>query len=68
VPRGCWWTRAWPINSSRKQLRPERLEQVCRAAGQPLTLRRHEGYDHGYFFIATLVGEHVAHHAEGLRG
>jgi S-formylglutathione hydrolase len=48
------------------QLRPERLEQVCQAAGQPLTLRRHEGYDHGYFFIATLVGEHLAHHAEGL--
>jgi S-formylglutathione hydrolase len=48
------------------QLRPERLEQVCQAAGQPLTLRRHEGYDHGYFFIATLVGGHLAHHAEGL--
>jgi S-formylglutathione hydrolase len=48
------------------QLRPERLEQVCQAAGQPLTLRRHEGYDHGYFFIATLIGEHLAHHAEGL--
>jgi S-formylglutathione hydrolase len=50
------------------QLRPERLEQVCRASGQPLTLRRHEGYDHGYFCIATLMGDHVAHHAEGLRG
>jgi S-formylglutathione hydrolase len=48
------------------QLRPERLEQVCQAAGQPLILRRHEGYDHGYFFIATLIGEHLAHHAEGL--
>jgi S-formylglutathione hydrolase len=50
------------------QLRPERLEQACQAAGQPLTLRRHEGYDHGYFFIASLVGEHLAHHAEGLGG
>ncbi|MBA2673772.1 MAG: S-formylglutathione hydrolase [Ramlibacter sp.] len=49
------------------QLRPERLEQACAAAGQPLTLRRHAGYDHGYFFIASLVGDHMRHHANGLR-
>jgi S-formylglutathione hydrolase len=48
------------------QLRPERLEEACAATGQSLTLRRHAGYDHGYFFIATLVGEHLAHHAAGL--
>lgn len=48
------------------QLRPGRLEQACAAAGQPLTLRRHEGYDHGYFFIASFVGEHIAHHAAAL--
>ena len=48
------------------QLRPERLEQACAAAGQPLTLRRHVGYDHGYFFIATVIGDHVAHHAAAL--
>jgi S-formylglutathione hydrolase len=45
------------------QLRPERLEQACAAAGQPLTLRRHAGYDHGYFFVSTFVAEHLAHHA-----
>ena len=33
-------------------------------AGQPLTLRRHEGYDHSYYFIASFIGEHVAHHAK----
>ena len=49
------------------QLRPERLEDACAAAGQPLALRRHAGYDHGYFFIATFVGEHLAHHAATLR-
>ncbi len=49
------------------QLRPEELEQACAAAGQPLTLRRHAGYDHGYFFIASLVGDHIRHHAGGLR-
>jgi S-formylglutathione hydrolase len=50
------------------QLRPDRLEQACAASGQALTLRRHDGYDHGYFFIATFIGEHLAHHAAGLCG
>lgn len=50
----------------REQLRPELLEQACAAADQPLTLRRHEGYDHGYFFIMTFVGEHLEHHARTL--
>lgn len=45
------------------QLNPERLEQVCAAAGQPLSLRRHEGYDHGYYFISTFMADHLAHHA-----
>lgn len=48
------------------QLRPERLEQACAAAGQPLTLRRHAGYDHGYFFIQSFIGEHLAYHARAL--
>lgn len=48
------------------QLRPERLEAACEAAGQPLTLRRHAGYDHGYFFIQSFIGEHMAHHARAL--
>jgi S-formylglutathione hydrolase len=49
------------------QLMPERLEQACSAAGQPLTLRRHPGYDHSYFFIATFVGEHLEWHAVRLK-
>jgi S-formylglutathione hydrolase len=50
-----------------EQLHPDRFEQACAAAGQPLTLRRHEGYDHGYFFIATFVEDHLVHHAGILR-
>jgi S-formylglutathione hydrolase len=50
------------------QLQPERLERACAAAGQPLTLRRHAGYDHGYFFIASVIGDHLAHHAAALAG
>ena len=48
------------------QLLPGRLEETCRAAGQPLTLRRHAGYDHGYYFISTFIREHLEHHAGAL--
>jgi len=50
----------------RKQLRPELLEAACAAAGHPLTLRRHAGYDHSYYFIASFMADHFAHHARGL--
>ena len=49
------------------QLRPELLEAACQAAGTPLELRRHDGYDHGYFFISTFVEDHLRHHAAQLR-
>jgi S-formylglutathione hydrolase len=49
-----------------EQLHPDVFEAACRAAGQPLTLRRHEGYDHGYFFISTFIEDHLAHHAKVL--
>ncbi|RYY82557.1 MAG: S-formylglutathione hydrolase [Comamonadaceae bacterium] len=45
-----------------EQLETDRLEATCRAAGQPLTLRRHAGYDHGYYFIATFIDDHLHHH------
>ncbi len=50
----------------RKQLRPELLEQACAQAGHPLTLRRHAGYDHSYYFIASFMADHFAHHARGM--
>jgi S-formylglutathione hydrolase len=49
------------------QLKPELLEDVCKRRGFSLRLRRHAGYDHSYFFIATVIGDHVAHHARLLR-
>jgi len=51
-----------------EQLLPRRFEAACRDAGQPLTLRRHPGYDHGYFFIASFVEDHLRHHAASLLG
>jgi S-formylglutathione hydrolase len=35
---------------------------------QPVAVRRHEGYDHGYYFIQSFVADHLAHHAQGLIG
>jgi S-formylglutathione hydrolase len=48
------------------QLKPQLLEEACIRAGQPLTLRRQEGYDHSYFFIATFIEGHLRWHAERL--
>ena len=48
------------------QLLPELLEQACAAAGQSLRLRRHEGYGHDYYFIASFVEDHLRFHARAL--
>ncbi|MCA1326628.1 S-formylglutathione hydrolase [Herbaspirillum sp. alder98] len=45
-----------------EQLLPHEFEAACQAAGQPLTLRRHEGYDHGYYFISTFMEDHLRFH------
>ena len=49
-----------------EQLHPDLFEAACLAAGQPLELRRHAGFDHGYYFIATFIADHLAHHARHL--
>ena len=50
-----------------EQLKPELLTEACEAAGQALTLRMQDGYDHSYFFIASFIADHVAWHADRLR-
>ncbi len=50
------------------QLMPEVFEKACAQVGQPLTLRRQEGYDHGYYFISTFIEDHLRHHAQILWG
>ena len=49
------------------QLRPQLLQAACEAAGHPLQLHLRPGYDHSYYFIASFIGEHIAHHAAALR-
>ena len=46
-----------------QELHPHLLEQACEKNGLELELRRHEGYDHGYYFISTFMDDHLRHHA-----
>ncbi len=43
-------------------LLPERFEAACAEVGQPLHLRRHAGYDHGYYFIQSVMADHLRFH------
>lgn len=49
-----------------EQLRPQLFEEACASSGQSLTINRREGYDHSYYFIASFIGDHMAHHARTL--
>jgi len=51
----------------KKQLLPEDFVAACNKAGQPVALRMQDGYDHSYYFIATFVDDHIAHHARALK-
>lgn len=50
-----------------EQLYPEVFEEACRSAAQPLQLRRHAGYDHGYFFIMSFIEDHLRFHSRNLK-
>lgn len=48
------------------QLKPDALEAAARSAGHALQLHRHQGYDHSYYFIASLIEAQLRFHAEHL--
>ncbi len=48
------------------QLKTHLIEEAAAKAGAKLTVRRHDGYDHSYFFISTFVADHIAFHAARL--
>ncbi|MGQ0619602.1 MAG: S-formylglutathione hydrolase [Panacagrimonas sp.] len=50
-------------NFLERELHPHTLIAASKISGQQLTLRRHAGYDHGYYFIQSFVADHLAHHA-----
>jgi S-formylglutathione hydrolase len=49
-----------------EQLKPELFETACKQARQSLQVRRHAGYDHGYYFISSFIEDHLRHHATQL--
>jgi S-formylglutathione hydrolase len=49
-----------------EQLMPDRFAVACEAVNQKLRLRKHEGYDHSYFFISSFIDDHICHHADIL--
>ena len=65
-PRGILVDQGLADKFLAEQLHPELFEAACSLAGQPLTLQRHEGYDHSYYFVASFMADHVAHHAQAL--
>jgi len=50
------------------QLKTDLLVKACAEAGIPATIRIQPGYDHSYYFISSFMAEHVAWHAQRLRG
>jgi S-formylglutathione hydrolase len=50
------------------QLRPDLLAATAEKYNWPVTVRMQEGYDHGYYFVATFIEEHLRHHADTLGG
>jgi S-formylglutathione hydrolase len=49
-----------------RELHPEALEAAAHASGGRVTVRRHAGYDHSYWFIQTFIADHIAWHRERL--
>lgn len=49
-----------------EQLATPLLEEACKAAGIPATIRMQDGYDHSYFFISTFMADHIAWQAARL--
>ena len=44
------------------QLQTSTLQQACINANQPLTLRYQAGHDHSYYFIQSVINDHIEHH------
>ncbi len=49
-----------------EQLTPQLFIDACKASGQALNYRMQEGYDHSYWFIASVIEDHLQHHADEL--
>lgn len=66
------WTKPILIDQGTKdefldaQLKPHLFAKACEAANIPVMLKMQDGYDHSYYFIETVIGDHIAFHAKQL--
>lgn len=49
------------------QLKPELFTADAERHNYPVTLNLRPGYDHSFYFIASFIGDHIAHHAAALK-
>ncbi|MFR9704293.1 S-formylglutathione hydrolase [Aeromonas sanarellii] len=49
-----------------EQLGIDTLAEVATTRAWPLTLNRHPGYDHSYYFVASFIEAHLRFHASHL--
>lgn len=49
-----------------EQLKTEALEAIVEEKSAPVTIERHEDYDHSYYFIASFIEQHLRFHSEHL--
>ncbi|KRA96716.1 S-formylglutathione hydrolase [Devosia sp. Root685] len=49
------------------QLKPELFTAEAARHNHKVTLNLRPGYDHSFYFIASFIGEHIAHHAAALK-
>lgn len=50
-----------------EQLQPQRFIDACKTHKQAVNSRMQPGYDHSYYFVASFIAEHIAHHASVLK-
>ncbi len=49
-----------------EHLEPSAFLKACKDAGQAVEYRKQPGYDHSYYFVASFIADHLAHHAAVL--
>lgn len=49
-----------------QQLRPDLLAEAANKSDWPITMHMRAGYDHGYYFVASFIEDHLKHHARQL--
>ena len=48
------------------QLKVDNFVNACKKVNVPVNYNVHDGYDHGYFFVGTIIPDHFAHIANVL--